>query len=99
MFKKPLVLSGVGLLVLAGCGGGAQTKTFVANDAVVPANGNDPAVTANGSDYNGDGVVDKNDNALGDLNATLTTAAGLDLNVLINGAIDAGTILVSAEIT
>lgn len=96
MFKKLVSLSGIGLLALVGCGGNAETKTFLAEEAQVPANAAENEQF--GSDYNGDGVVDGDDNSLFDL-ANALGGFGFDLNTLLNDAIVEGTILIGVDIT
>src|SRR5688572_28837266 len=94
--NKLLSYCGAGFFLLAvGCGG-AETKTFVANEAIVPANEEDAA-----EDYNNDGVKDGDDNALPTLATQLATISqgAIDLEVLLNTAIVDGTLLLGADVT
>jgi hypothetical protein len=87
--KTLAALSGASLLLLSACG--TTTKTYVANEAVVPADDEDPAAS---QDFDGDGVIDNNLPALQQALAIVT-----DLEVVLNGAIDSGTVLIVADIT
>jgi len=95
MFKQIVAFAGAGFLAL-GCGGGAETKTFLTNQTDVPDD--DAETTQSGQDFNADGSIDGTDNALPDLNASLAIA-GIDIEALLNGAIAAGTILIAADVT
>lgn len=88
--KTLAALSGASLLFLSACG--TTTKTFVAEEAIVPADEDDPAV---GFDPDGDGEFNNNlvqlQEALGGF--------GIDISALLNTAIDEGTLLIVADIT
>jgi len=88
--KTLAALSGASLLVLVGCGD-VTTKTFVAQQAVVPADDDETAT----QDFDADGEVDNEINGVGNA----LSLAGLDLEVVLNDAIDAGTVLIAADIT
>jgi hypothetical protein len=90
LMKTLAALSGAGLLLLVGCGD-VTTKTFVASQAVVPAD-DDP----DGSqDFNADGEVDNEINGVGNA----LSLAGLDLEQVLNDAIDGGTVLIAADVS
>jgi hypothetical protein len=88
--KTLAALSGATLLLAVGCGK-VETKTFVANQATVPAD--DDATVA--QDFDLDGEVDNEINGV----ANALNLAGLDLEVVLNGAIDAGTVLIAADVS
>lgn len=73
-----------------------QLRTFVVDSILIPTN--DTQAAAVGSDYNGDGIVDENDNSLADLqNAMLNL--GFSLNVAVDNAITSGTLLYAFDVT
>lgn len=88
--KTLAALSGVSLLLAVGCGD-VTTKTVVANQATVPA---DDDATAT-QDFDGDNEPDNEINGV----ANALNLAGLDLEVVLNSAIDAGTVLIAADIS
>lgn len=87
--KTLAALSGASLLLLSGCG--TFTKTYVANQAIIPADDEDPTASV---DFNGDNVIDNN---LPQLANALSIVA--DLDAVLNAAIDDGTVLIVADIT
>lgn len=93
MMKKLLLggLSGMSLLAV-GCGG-AETKTFVSNEAIVPADAAEGEEF--GQDIDEDGEVDNNLDEL----AGVLNLAGIDLNDAIGAAIIDGAVLIGLDVT
>lgn len=93
-WKKLAAFSGAGLLSLAGCG--ADTQTTLVQTVAFPGTADE----TNSDDIDGDGDVQANDNSFAGLAQNqLLVDAGLDLNGLLQGAVDAGTVAIGFNIT
>jgi cysteine-rich repeat protein len=73
-----------------------QLQTFLVDSINIPAD--DAEAAAFGFDYNGDGIVDDQDNSLSDLSDALSNA-GFNIQTAVNGATNSGTLLYAFDVT